>query len=250
MAPGSSLICCNPWDFLHPTGKQFVLRHLACSGLRQMQCCTPLIVNSSLTMLTVTSTLSNTFHSMRGIMCITPHSAMAPVETMKRLPICSSAEIVKGSNTVQLQSCKMKDGFKNITAYGMNIADDILPSFTDIIWLYGKWGNFPGHPGWNEFMEEATKNTEYVRSAIIYLPFINAPPSDVNTVYTSLRAAVNKCQEIGQKSCVVTFDQPLYMKAMDIVHSGDPDFQNVSVRLAGFHLIMSFMGCIGGRGSK
>ena len=45
----------------------------------------------------------------------------------------------------------------------------------------------------------------------------------------------------------VTFDQPLYLKAREILASrkGDPNLQNVVIRLGGFHLVMSFMGAIG-----
>lgn len=45
----------------------------------------------------------------------------------------------------------------------------------------------------------------------------------------------------------MTFDQPLYLKARDILASrpDDPALSNVVIRLGGFHLLMSFMGAIG-----
>lgn len=45
----------------------------------------------------------------------------------------------------------------------------------------------------------------------------------------------------------VTFDQPLYIKACDIISScpENSDLSTIIVRLGGFHLLMSFMGCIG-----
>lgn len=47
--------------------------------------------------------------------------------------------------------------------------------------------------------------------------------------------------------CIVTFDQPLYAKAVEIVYSADPTDQvsKIFVRLGGFHLLMSFLGAIG-----
>ena len=48
----------------------------------------------------------------------------------------------------------------------------------------------------------------------------------------------------NQKVCPVTFDQPLYIKAADIVASS-LDLSKILVRLGGFHLIMSYMGAIG-----
>ena len=48
----------------------------------------------------------------------------------------------------------------------------------------------------------------------------------------------------GIPVCPVTFDQPLYIKAADIIAASD-DLTKVFVRLGGFHLLMSFMGSIG-----
>ena len=93
-------------------------------------------------------------------------------------------------------------------------------------------------------MELRTQEEEYEFSKIVCLPFINAPPSDYFTVYTSILTALDKCKSINQNTCVVTFDQPLFWKARDVV-ACVPDFGNVAVRLGGFHLLMSFMGAMG-----
>ena len=71
------------------------------------------------------------------------------------------------------------------------------------------------------------------------LPFINMDPSDCSTIYTALC-----CDKAGQKTCFVTFDQPLYIKATEIVSSSH-EMASVVFRLGGFHLLMSFMGAIG-----
>jgi len=42
----------------------------------------------------------------------------------------------------------------------------------------------------------------------------------------------------------VTFDQPLYIKAAEIV-AASTDLSNVVVRLGGSHLLMSYLGSIG-----
>lgn len=98
-------------------------------------------------------------------------------------------------------------------------------------WVYGK------------------KNSKkpYFSSRIIYLPFINAPPSEYDTIYTALLSAIEKCKSLKQEACVITFDQPLYIKARDIVESIGPIPESIKIfiRLGGFHLLMSFMGAIG-----
>ena len=45
-------------------------------------------------------------------------------------------------------------------------------------------------------------------------------------------------------TCPVTFDQPLYIKATEIVASVT-DLPNIFIRLGGFHLTMSYMGSLG-----
>ncbi|GBM61462.1 hypothetical protein AVEN_96571-1 [Araneus ventricosus] len=46
---------------------------------------------------------------------------------------------------------------------------------------------------------------------------------------------------------MVTFHQPLFIKAMDIVSQANEtdDLSKVIVRLGGFHLLMSYMGAVG-----
>ncbi|CAG4981622.1 unnamed protein product [Colias eurytheme] len=77
------------------------------------------------------------------------------------------------------------------------------------------------------------------------LPFINAPPSDYETIFTSLQEAARNSKRSNQKTTIVTFDQQLYWKARDIVGAATSELKHVVVRLGGLHLLMSFMGSIG-----
>ena len=75
---------------------------------------------------------------------------------------------------------------------------------------------------------------------------LSTPSSDYNIIFTTLICAAERTQKLKQQSCLLTFDQPLYQKARDIVSStSDPLLKCVIVRLGGFHLLMSFLGCIG-----
>ena len=76
------------------------------------------------------------------------------------------------------------------------------------------------------------------------LPFINKDPSHLDTIYTALNLAQKLSEKYNLKVCPVTFDQPLYIKAAGIVAS-TPALNNICVRLGGFHMLMSYMGCIG-----
>ncbi|KAK3928234.1 Fat-like cadherin-related tumor suppressor-like protein [Frankliniella fusca] len=73
--------------------------------------------------------------------------------------------------------------------------------------------------------------------------FVELAATDPNAINTALRYAMKDADDRGQDDCFVTFDQPLYMKAMKLV-TADPALSGVQVRLGGFHLTMSYLGSI------
>ena len=99
-------------------------------------------------------------------------------------------------------------------------------------------------PGWNGFMSTITSSLHYQTSKVKYLPFVNLPASSYDAINTVLQFASQKSRAMNQEMCFVTFDQPLYAKALDILHT-TTDLTNITVRLGGFHLLMSYMGSIG-----
>lgn len=188
----------------------------------------------------------NTVHIMGAIQCLTRHNAVLPDQEIKCLKQIPMAHVVGDIGTVPLVffNQNQNTGLKtiHITDVEKNhpLSKDIVPSSHDFLWLYGKWSKL-NQPGWNGFMEEETANWSFMRSKIIFPPFINFPPSQYDTIYTFLRFAMEKFMASHQKTCFVTFDQLLYAKAQDIV-ANNPKFSNVTVRLRGFHLLMSFLG--------
>lgn len=94
-------------------------------------------------------------------------------------------------------------------------------------------------------MKSFVKNSiPYEISEIKILPFINHPASEPSSVYTALIFASEEAKKFKQKHVFVTFDQALYVKAIEILAS-NPDLSNVIARLGGFHLLMSYLGTIG-----
>lgn len=76
-------------------------------------------------------------------------------------------------------------------------------------------------PGWNGYMEKSTAHLAYDVSQILCLPFTNASPTDYDTISTGLDQAIEIYKELKQRSCFVIFNQPLYIKARDIVAKCD-----------------------------
>lgn len=100
-------------------------------------------------------------------------------------------------------------------------------------------------PAWSGF--NALVSTRRVpMTKIRYLPFINALPSDLSTIFTTLLRLVEIAKELGQPRILVTADLAIYSKAQQILWSKpEPLVDKVTMRLGGMHLIMAFLASIG-----
>ncbi|GBN00097.1 hypothetical protein AVEN_170234-1 [Araneus ventricosus] len=83
------------------------------------------------------------------------------------------------------------------------------------IWMAGPISAEEPHIVWSVFMEIATWKRCYEKSAA--LPYFNLQlSSPLPPINTCLRFAVQECRKRLQR-CIMTFCQPLFIKAMDIV---------------------------------
>ena len=77
-------------------------------------------------------------------------------------------------------------------------------------------------------------------------PFINAPPSDFSTIYTTLLKLVEIANALGQEHVLITADLAIYSKAEQILWTEpDPLAGRVTMRLGGMHLTMALIASIG-----
>jgi len=195
----------------------------------------------------------NTFHVMGGIYTVAPSSVVKSDIPITRLNAIPVSEAVGKFGHVALQPFMARegdDGLKEVTIQDLShifhTSDTVSPSAADVLWLFSKYRDLCLAPGWNVFMEQLTADYTFDTTFTACLPFINAPPSDYDTIYTALVGAAEKSAAAGQQVCLVTFDQPLYMKARYIIaNTTDDRLKNVIPRLGGFHLLMSFLGAIG-----
>lgn len=192
----------------------------------------------------------NTFHAMGGIMVVTPQVAITPDTNLPKVNKCTSSQLVEKCGQIKLEMYHKREncGLKTVEILDVEPTDSIQNVTSSqpphLLWLYGKTSTNINLPGWNGLMETATTDNTYERSKVVCLPFINNPPSQYDTILTAILMAMEKCVKYNMKTCFVTFDQPLYIKAQEIT-SNNIDFKNVVVRLGGFHLLMSFMGAVG-----
>ena len=70
------------------------------------------------------------------------------------------------------------------------------------------------------------------------LPILDLNPSNETCIYSTLLFVQEQAKQLNNLTPCVTFDQPLYIKAVDIVKSAT---LNMVVRLGGFLTLMSFL---------
>jgi len=75
---------------------------------------------------------------------------------------------------------------------------------------------------------------------------IDMSSSDPTCIFSTLKFVSEHAQQ-HNVTPIITFDQPLWWKALMIIMSEPPgsDLRKIVLRLGGFHTEMSFLGCIG-----
>ena len=100
-------------------------------------------------------------------------------------------------------------------------------------------------PAWSGFNALVCTKTVPV-TKIRYLPFINASPSDLSTIFATLLRLVHIFEELGRHHILITTDLAIYSNAQQIMWSKpEPLVGKVTMRLGGMHLTMAFLASIG-----
>ena len=97
---------------------------------------------------------------------------------------------------------------------------------------------------WTSFNKKhSTIHTEKTTTG--YLPIIQAPANDLDTLNTIVRRILHIAQSLGQKRLVLTVDEGLFPKLMELKWSV-PEYKDILIpRLGGLHTAMNFQGCLG-----
>ncbi|CAH1997187.1 unnamed protein product [Acanthoscelides obtectus] len=108
-----------------------------------------------------------------------------------------------------------KEGLKLIEFINTNLLTMVdMPLFppTYSTYLWAKYVDPENVPAWRGFMEICSENESFQRSGVQCQQFINEVPSSLTTIYTSIMHAKNETRKCGQKTTILTYDLPLYMK--------------------------------------
>ena len=119
-----------------------------------------------------------------------------------------------------------------------------LDMSSDLIWYTG-WLACEGEqprPSWSGFMQKAFSCDGYEKSEVLFLPIVDLNPSNETCIYSTLLCIENQALQLGIPVPCITFDQPLWIKAVEIIKSKP---LKIVCWLGGFHTMMSFIGSIG-----
>ncbi|KAJ8884643.1 hypothetical protein PR048_016501 [Dryococelus australis] len=154
-----------------------------------------------------------TFHSIGGVPFITAAQNRASM-TVNRLLHPRSADTIPTRGKLQVNCYKKSAllGLKGVNIRELVTASDATARAVknaielDVLWSSATWLEESLAPSWN----------------------------------------VRECKRHIQGSCIMTFDQPLYAKAPEIIVAASPgELGSATLRLDGFHFLVSFMGSIG-----
>ena len=115
----------------------------------------------------------------------------------------------------------------------------------DLLWHVGGRTSSEGRPrpNWSGFMQTVCQGDFCGTSAIEMLEIIDLNPSDETCIciYSTPIYVIGQAHTRSFATPSITFDQPLYIKTVDIAHKAN---LNIVIRLGGFHTLMSFLGSI------
>lgn len=102
-------------------------------------------------------------------------------------------------------------------------------------------------PEYNGFNSKRARETLPIVDAtqVMYLPLIDQPPTNHDTVLTTMMELRRITNECGQSFTVFTADQAIYKVVIDIIWNDQDHFSDFVPRLGGMHTLMSFIGCVG-----
>ncbi|WAR13570.1 hypothetical protein MAR_027750 [Mya arenaria] len=192
----------------------------------------------------VADNLMVTFHGMGIIATITPG-----VKSSRVIPrIASTTEdlLSVGKINVTFYS-PLINNFGTLTFQSLNEVNDVIDQTQNLEQLVDISRPLKTQcPSWSGFMQTTQTGRHPGKSTVLFLPMIDLNPSDLTCIYSTLDFVATQAKKLSV-SPIVIFDQPLYWKAVQMVMN-EPENSTIKamvIRLGGFHIQMSFLGCIG-----
>ena len=116
------------------------------------------------------------------------------------------------------------------------------------MWLsLRKCENLQHIPSWTGFFIKLHKNVSIKPSNVGYLDCLNAPATEMSTIYHMMDRALQIKSQLNLQSIVCVYDQAIYAKAYQIKCKEPIKFQDVFLMMGTFHIILTFLAVIAAR---
>ncbi|XP_053404320.1 uncharacterized protein LOC128558588 [Mercenaria mercenaria] len=186
----------------------------------------------------------NTFHGMGIIATFTPKDNKRRV--VPRIQVTNEELVKIGKINIKYykQNDNVLENVKFEKLLDIDCEDPIPGNFEFLVKITRPLR--PMTPSWSGIMQTVQKGEHPGESKVHFLPMIDMNPSDMSCIYSTLTYVAQQARLMNIDP-VITFDQPLFWKAMTII-TNKPDSSELKravIRLGAFHMEMSFLGCIG-----
>ena len=114
---------------------------------------------------------------------------------------------------------------------------------TDLAFILQREDSDP-KPSWTVF-NQSLSTQESEQTAVGYLPLILAPAHGLDTLNTVVKRCMAISSHFGQQHTVITVDQALYCRLMELKWSVADYKEKLIPRLGGLHIAMNFLKVIG-----
>ncbi|XP_028513605.1 uncharacterized protein LOC114574641 [Exaiptasia diaphana] len=187
-----------------------------------------------------------TFHGMGMVASVTPgtsHSHPVP-----RRNSIDPAEISAAGHVQMFPPTEPRGPFTLL--YKNTVIREVPDPCLNItlLWKMSMLFDCDARSNWSGMMQAAIVGEKHPKkSSVFFLPMIDHNPNDETCIYSTLKFFAEHAQKHGLSCAIVTFDQPLWWKAFNLIQTEPPGgpISNVIVRLGAFHMQMSFLGYIG-----
>lgn len=185
---------------------------------------------------------NNTFHGMGMIAAVTPRIKIQPIVSRYKV----NENSIKNIAHVTIQDYRSaRNLLEDITF--QNLEDTVANIRTiDILWQLSWSFLEKDNSNWSGMMQTMYNNSNLQhpgKTSISFLPIINLAPSNMTCILSTL-LYLNKIAQDQKVPCIITFDQPLYWKASQIIHEYK-DLEDIVLMLGSFHTLMNVVGAIG-----
>ena len=124
-----------------------------------------------------------------------------------------------------------------------------VASIKNLMWVLARLANSESQtvPSWTGFNIRTRDQFSVSEDIVEYLPTINAPATEMNTVYEIINQSELIRKELSLQTMVVVMDQALYAKAVEITWKHKQNFSNILLRMGTFHTICNALSILGKR---